>query len=442
MKIVGRVTGRTTFGRSVLVLAGGTIGAQVITVAVSPLLTRLYSPTELGQLGLCIAFVSTVTASLTLRYDAAIVSQTNDAAAGRLAVAATAIVPVASAAVSVLLLALIVLSIAGYGEVPLFAVPAVAVTLLLAGWSSVLRFWLVRRQAFGPLNGLTVLQSAGRAVAQVAGSLVGLGLGGLLIADIVGRAASLVRDGPGAARQMWNVARPVTRPAMRRLLSINRDFPVYAMPSTLLNSLAVALPLPLVAALYGVESAGYFALVQRVLALPVAVIGAAVSDAFFSRLSGYARDAPGRGRPLLLRTAAALGILGIPFAVVVVLFAPRLFALLFGADWEVAGDLAVVMVPWMMAQLIVSPVSRAVFVYGGQRQKLSFDVLAVAGAVVSLWLSARLALDLVSAVALLSVVQTICYGLYFALLLRLVPDSNTVRQSSGPDPEDPGPVPD
>ena len=51
------------------------------------------------------------------------------------------------------------------------------------------------------------------------------------------------------------------------------------------------------------------------------------------------------------------------------------------------------MVPWMMAQLIVSPVSRAVFVYGGQRQKLSFDVLAVAAATVSLWDQSVLSTD-------------------------------------------------
>lgn len=439
MKILARTTGRGAFGRSVLLLAGGTIGAQLVTVAVSPLLTRMYSPAELGQLGLCIAFVSTVAAGLSLRYEAAIVSQTNNADAARLAIAATVIVPFVAAGVSAVLYALVSLRLAGFGELPVFAVPAVAATLVLAGWSGVLRFWLVRRQEFGPVNGLTMAQSAGRAATQIAGGLAGAGLGGLLIADVVGRAASLVRAGPEAGRQMWRLARPVSYPATRRLLWANRDFPLLAMPSSVLDSLAVALPLPLVAAFYGVESAGFYALVQRVLALPVSVIGAAVSDAFYARLSGYSRDAPERGRPLLLRTAVVLGAVGIPFAAAVVLLAPSLFAMLFGARWEAAGTLAVVMVPWMMAQLVVSPVSRAVFVYGGQRQKLGYDVLAVTAVLVSLWLSARLSLSLVGAVALLSALEAICYGLYFAMLLRLVPDSNGLRRSGGRDTGGAGP---
>ncbi len=46
------------FTREVLLLSGGTLVGQLATVLVTPLLTRLYSPADMGLFGLYFSFVS------------------------------------------------------------------------------------------------------------------------------------------------------------------------------------------------------------------------------------------------------------------------------------------------------------------------------------------------------------------------------------------------
>ena len=47
--------------------------------------------------------------------------------------------------------------------------------------------------------------------------------------------------------------------------------------------------------------------------------------------------------------------------------------LVFGAQWTLAGSFAGVVAPWYLAQFVVSPISRVVAVFSGQKTKLIWD---------------------------------------------------------------------
>ncbi|MGQ9623675.1 MAG: lipopolysaccharide biosynthesis protein, partial [Candidatus Caldatribacteriaceae bacterium] len=63
---------RGRFGRSVLLLAGGTALGQAVTVLVSPILTRLYSPEDFGVFGVYASLLGIVAVIASLRYEYAI----------------------------------------------------------------------------------------------------------------------------------------------------------------------------------------------------------------------------------------------------------------------------------------------------------------------------------------------------------------------------------
>ena len=60
------------FLRSVFVLMTGTAIAQAISYLISPFLTRLYTPEEMGDLGIYIRLIGFFSAFATLRYELAI----------------------------------------------------------------------------------------------------------------------------------------------------------------------------------------------------------------------------------------------------------------------------------------------------------------------------------------------------------------------------------
>src|SRR5205823_13070184 len=84
------------FARSVSVLAGGTVGAQLLAAVATPVLTRLYSAHDFGCLQLYVSVMAFTTFTATMRYEQAILLPENDELAASLVCAALATVSVIS----------------------------------------------------------------------------------------------------------------------------------------------------------------------------------------------------------------------------------------------------------------------------------------------------------------------------------------------------------
>src|SRR5690625_187828 len=69
---------KNPFVRSVILVASGTAGAQAITLAFSPVITRLYGPEAFGLLGTFTAMLSMLTPIAALTYPIAIVLPNDD----------------------------------------------------------------------------------------------------------------------------------------------------------------------------------------------------------------------------------------------------------------------------------------------------------------------------------------------------------------------------
>ena len=407
------------FGRSVLVLAGGAAGAQLINTLVAPFLTRLYDPTEVGQLGLFLAFVQVAIIALSLRYEQAIVLPASDAMAARLATLALALVPIIALVAAATLAALIALGIGGYGTLPMVAAPLAAIGLAGFGVVGVLRYWLIRHGDFRAVSQVQIVQSIVRAASQVGFGLLGGSVLGLLVSDVLGRVIGLGT----VVRTAWGslaAARATETAPTRAVAREYWRFPVLGTPSSLLNAAAAALPVPLLAGAYGLPIAGQFALVQRVLGLPLNVIGTSVGDAMLGRMSEQARSDPAAALPLFRRLAFVLAGIGVPAALVLAIVGPDLFALVFGEPWRDAGTVAALMAPWLVAAMIVSPLSRVALVYQGQGQKLIYDLLSLGAVAASILGGAAAGLNAFEAIGLLAWLQAAAYGVYLVVLYRLV----------------------
>ena len=71
-KAIAIVVPRGRFAKGVAVLAGGAALGQAITVLVSPILTRLYSPEDFGVFGVYASILGIVTVIASLRYEYAL----------------------------------------------------------------------------------------------------------------------------------------------------------------------------------------------------------------------------------------------------------------------------------------------------------------------------------------------------------------------------------
>jgi O-antigen/teichoic acid export membrane protein len=154
----------------------------------------------------------------------------------------------------------------------------------------------------------------------------------------------------------------------------SRLFPTIVLPSSVVNAIAVALPLPIVASLFGAHVAGQFALVWRVATVPSGLIASTVSDVFHAHATTARAAGPEATLRLVLRTMGWLAAAGTIIYVPICLISPWAFPVLFGGEWRPAGFMMLKLLPLWLAALVVSPVSRLPMILNSPGKKLTFDL--------------------------------------------------------------------
>jgi O-antigen/teichoic acid export membrane protein len=233
---------------------------------------------------------------------------------------------------------------------------------------------------------------------------------------------------------MWSASR------LRVVAVSYRKFPLVSAPSQTLNGIALALPVPLVATYFGIIPAGQYAVATRIMILPMSLIGMSVSDVFHQRIADMSRTNPERAVRFLLRALLSLFVLALVPALIVTIGGEELFVFVLGPDWRLAGSIAAAVVPWVVAQFSVSPLSRIAVVYQGQESQLFYNLLHIANIVGVMAYGNAQGWSLIRICTVLSWAQAGIYGVYFLMLLGVVHKNLLInlQQGAGPgeDPDD------
>ena len=362
-----------TFWKHVLTVLGGALGAQALPLLAAPLITRLCSPADMGAFSVWFGIVAVAAIGATLRLEAAMILDHDSAhqatCFGVVAWSATALA-LAVTAGAVLARAL------GWDGAARLSWPALLTigigTWLTACMQTTLAY-AASHNAFGRAARAKVLGAASITLAQVGLLLAGVGGSSALLA---GHLAGLT-VGLTAAVLLLQPPRPhlalLPTPEQRRYLLRHRNFWRFSLPSNLLNVAVGQLPLFMIGARHGALAAGLYALTQRVLSAPIALLAASVLEVF-KRQSVLEFQARGHCRDAYRHTFKALALLGLGPSLVLLLFSPQLFAWVFGEQWRVAGELAQLMAPLAFLNFVASPLSYVFFVTGKQKQDLVWQV--------------------------------------------------------------------
>lgn len=406
---------RRLLGDAVLV-ARGTILGQAAFVLVMPLITRLYPPAEVGVYGLALAFVGLAAPVAGLRFElAAISARDADDARALLLLSALAILPMTCLCVA-LLCALKVFNLGAYGVLPWWMVAVTGATIVAAGAYSTLRCGLVRRHRFRLVAASLTVQGWVRAGVPVLLAPLGAGAALLISGELLSRlsaVALMLHLGP-AQGALRTLRIPVQ--ALRERLVRFWKYPVLLGPSALIDAAATALPLPVVASCYGLSAAGKFALVQRLVVLPAALMVGSVGDVFHAHAAEIAGREPGATAAFLATTATRLLLFAAAVYIPVALLAPFTAGWLFGPQWADAGPLIAVLVPMCIAQTVVSPISRALLLSGREEQALLANLISLVLPLAALYLASGH--RMLVAVACFSAASVLAFVVYYVVIVR------------------------
>ncbi len=352
------------FGLSVGALLSGSAGAMAIAYVIQPMLTRLYGPEAYGSLDLFLSIYTLLLPVASFRYEDAMMLPERDEEALSLTWLAFLLMTGVSGIVAVSTLLLGDSSWA-YGWA-IWLAPA----MFLARLGKIAEVWLVRKRRYGGVSQGQIGQAGAMAAVRLAGGMRDAGFGGLMAGFFVGQAVSTLywivlafRNGwqalPGAIRWQEIVA------MMRRF----RRFPFYSTPSALLNALVTRLPFLLLAYYVDTTAVGYFGRAFAVLAVPLSLLGGAVSQVFF--VEGAEAIRRGTLGGLTSRVHGRLVGLGLFPTLAAVLAGPELMAVVFGAPWREAGVYLQILAPWLFLASVASALTRVFDITERQRMDLA-----------------------------------------------------------------------
>ena len=407
---------KSEYARNVLTLMSGTTIAQAIPVAVTPILTRIYTPAEFGLFAVYMALISVGVMIATGRLEMAVLIARKDSEALQLAVISLVISGVIS------FLAMIAIAIWGRQIAVLAGLPELETWLYIVPFSiflfsvyKVLLHWLNRKKQYELMSRSRITQSGSISALQMVVGLAAKIPAGLALADCLGRVAALLFI-------LRRVKATIKLPEFNRarqyaLIRRYRKFPFLGSPASLLNILSLQTPYVIIPAIFTSAIAGMYFLVFRVLMLPIALIGESMMEVFRSRAMEDLKE-HGTCRPVFLKTLLSLAIIGLPPTLLLILFGREIFAFVFGEDWREAGHYAAILAPMALFRLSCAPLSGVLFI----REKLklilllqSFFFVMVASSLVLGWMQQ----DPVLLVSFLSVSGCLFYLLQALSSFRL-----------------------
>ena len=392
MELLGKLRAflpRNRFVRNVGVIFGGASLGQGIVILASPLLTRLYTPENFGVLAVYASLLGIVAVVASLRYEAAIILPERDEDAAKLLILCLGILVLMS------LLVGIAVGFLGDQIVRLTKTPTLGpylwllpLSVLLVGIYQVFNHWAVRKRAYTHIARTRLSQGIGQTLTQTAlGFFPKLGSIGLIAGQVVAQAAGSTTLATLARRD--KVAFKAVRLAgLCRAAHRYRRFPMLSCGSALLNSIGLYGPALLLAAFYGPQVAGWFALSQRVVAVPLAVLGNAVGYVYDGEFAYAASHSDERLSPLFWRTVKVMSSVGLLVVVLVTLPAPWSFPIVFGREWGEAGVYVQVLSLMFLARFVSTPIAGTLDVLERQDLHLLREIARVvlmSGAVSLAW---------------------------------------------------------
>ena len=387
-------------------LIGSNILSQIIAILASVVEARLYTPTEMGVYSTYIAILAVLTVIVCFQYERAIILTQDDDESNNL--------------MSLCFLITTVLVIIAFFITELFSkeiavwLNVLQLSLFVAGIIAVMTYWNIKNsnmKLIALVNVVTVL------VMNFCQIIFGLErfhlVGGMIAGHLIGNAvAALLYFKESNVNLLQKCYQKL------KILRRFKDFPLYSVPSTFLDTLGANLPNLLLANFFGAAIVGYYSFGYRVLSVPVSVITNAMGQAFLPKaveaLHNNTLDSATRSIFEYILKIALIPLLLVSIVAKDVIF------IVFGDIWLPAAEFIPWLCFWLFWGLLYSPISGILIVLEKQRDALVINVIRFCIKAISLFLGGILGSPLlaIAACSLTSGIASLAASFYIMHLVK------------------------
>ena len=363
------------FVRNAVVMSAGSGISQFIPILVIPVLTRIYTPEEIGGLAAFIALFAIFSIVAGGRYEYAVIMPEDDRTGVRLLQIAMTL--------SILSGAILFVIVSLYGEpisralgVP-FLVPwlwLLPPAITAQGLFMTFSFGLNRAKSYRDISAGKVSQTGSTAIIQILTGLSGWGLAGL----VIGKTAGVIISA------FWLVARLIKKAPdffvrershdLRSTAAEYSNYPKYNAPHAFTTNVSNNLPVILFVSFFTEAIAGFYAMAIRATLAPVQIISTATGQVLGKRLAEkkHSGDDLHAYVKKVILYFAMLGL--VPFGLLFIA-GPTFFGFILGSEWAITGVYARIIIPFVFLTFVTQPLSYIPLLFN--QQKKAFGIYLV-----------------------------------------------------------------
>lgn len=391
-------------------ILGAAFIAQIIPVSISPIISRIYSVEDIGVQGVVFSIVGFFWIFSTLRYDNVIIID-------RLVNPIRSFITVKKLTVitSIFLAVIFILFINQLLEYfnldePLAILIVPAIVYINSSYE-LLIIYNNRVRNFDNIAKIKVFQSSVSGTFQVVFGFMGFNYFGLILAPLISKFLPYVKS------KLIRIFFIGPKLYKKDLVLINKykKFPLFDLPSSLINNLSLQLPIIFLASNYSLALSGAYFMTQRVLQIPVTLISHSFLEVFKEKICNQKNQF--RLRKIMFDSLFLILISSfVPF-VLLYIFIEDLMIIFLGENWTIAAKFAKILVPSLFFRFISYPLSYIILLKQKQHINLLFNVISLI-IVVILFSSKIDVYDLVLKLSILFSVQSIIKIFYSFMLAK------------------------
>ncbi len=351
------------FLKNVSIMMTGAAAGQMISLLLSPILTRLYSPQQFGILSVYSAILAILVVVASLRYELALPLTRSEEDANNLMAVCVCALMLTTAGIGAAVFAFPENTLETLWPGPFNSVHIASYRgLLILGYACLGGYFIAlyaatRAGAFRAIAKTRLAQGVVGPTSQIGLALLGAGAPGLLIGSILGQSAgtfglfySVVADSRAflaslSWRKMWDMAKRYCR------------FPLVSSWSALIDALGSSqLLYLLISVQYSARIAGFIFLVERIVSRPLAIVGTSILQVFVGEAGETVSTDPAKLKSRFYQVVTRQIGLAAAWVLVANLAGALMFPTVFGAEWDEGIVYLQAMSLGYLALAIVQPV--------------------------------------------------------------------------------------
>jgi O-antigen/teichoic acid export membrane protein len=345
------------FIRNVATLISGTTLGEIVSLAIYLILSRIYTPDDFGVFALYMSILSITNITSTAKYELAVMMPREDGKGLNLAGLSALI----SIGISVFLLLMVIFlnqpltRMLGNEKISpwLYLIP---LSTLLNGFYQGLNYWSNRKKRFRTMTAASLTQSLTNSTVKVAAGFGVAGPFGLIIGSLAGQITGFITFLRNFLKHDRENLSSIHRKEMGALAREYYRFPKYNMLHGVTNNFSGNLPVFILTSWFSSAAAGLYSFGFTMIFRPMSLVTTAFSQVFSQRV--ITRENAGE---LILPDVKRLLVKMfqfsfIPFGIVAI-FAPQIFKIVFGPEWETAGIYTRILIPWLYLVFLSAPFS-------------------------------------------------------------------------------------